>query len=935
MQIKDELNRDRSPWAGLLLWVLGMVAGAALVIQVQRMHMPEPADAPDADQKQAVPLNRQFTAPTKAVVAPDNGLINLRLTVPEAQARILQNVRDRAMERGLIIQEPSDQVPVTLELEGKTYQAECRIKGDLTDHVAGNKWSFRLRLQNDKWRGKRVFSIQNPMTRGYLWEWLVHEAARDEGVLAPRSLFVNLVVNGNPMGIYFLEEHFAKEMVESQGRREGPLLLFNEASFWSTYLRFHRGALGFHPQIPIAIEPATGPETAEVRAYGEKRFLANEALNRTFAGGIEKMLQMQDLLIAAETNGDRLQRLHALQALKGTTIEQLIDVDRWGRAHALASLYEIWHGMVWHNMRMYANPVSDRLEPVMYDNMAHALRPGDKPPVPLRTNNPIVHQLNRSTRYRAAVFRELGRMLSPAYLDAFFAKHGEDLARYEAALRGEGILPPGHEVAAIKKRLYAQQIYLDDVIHPGDAVNFSAHIDYRDGAATPLDAEIRVEAWATTQVPLVIEGFEFSNGVFLSARACLPADSHTTQVHEDGSVGLALKQPVVFRFPADRRLANLDNVRQIKEAARATGKQQQRQLRDPIQVRYRLHSQSEPRREALVPRSAEAGWLAQEGRPTPPSLKQALDQHPFLNYQPLSDRLAVLPGTWQVKGDLMVPRGYPLHFHPGVTLQFEPEAVFFTESALFMRGTAEKPIVLEPQAGAKAWRGLLVLGSRKRSELQHVVVRNTDSLARKGWQTTGGVTFYHADVTIRDSTIEGTLAEDGTNLFGCEFLMERVTFTGCASDSMDGDFVKGEIIDCVFRDGLADGADFSGSDVRVVNSTFHDLGDKGLSVGENTRCQVENSRMERVAIGLAAKDLSVVTMKDVTIDGARHYGVALYVKKAEYGPSRVTAEKVTIRGGTGSAYLVQHGSSLTMDGRKVKTEAVDVSRMYREQILGN
>ncbi len=929
MHIKNDLGRDRSPWAGLLLWLLGMVAGAAAVIQYQRLNVPQPVET-----KATTALDRRFVAPPKPLQVPNNQLLTLRLTIPEEQAQKLQNVRNQALERGLIVQGDEDQVPVTLELEGKRYQAECRIKGDLTDHVAGAKWSYRLRLKDGKWRGKRVFSIQNPMTRGYLWEWLVHQAARAEGLLAPRSLFVNLVVNGNPRGVYFLEEHFAKEMLESQGRREGPLLLFNEGSFWSTYLRFHRGALGFHPQIPIAIATATGPESAEVRAYGEKRFLASESLNRTFAGGIEKMLNLQDLLIAAENNPDRLARLQALQSLKGATVDELIDSEQWGRAHALTSLFEIWHGMVWHNMRMYANPVSDRLEPVLYDNMAHETRPSDKLPVPLRNNNPIINQIKASPTYRAETFRHLGRMLTPAYLDKLFADNAADLARYEAALRAEQILPPGFEVAAMKQRLYAQQIYLDDVIHPGDPVNFNAFIDYRDGGATPLDADIRVEAWATTQVPVLVEGFEFSNGVFLSARACVAADAAgVASIEEDGAVGLSLRRPVVFQFPADRRLANLDNVRQIKAAARSTQAKQQRQLRDKIKVRYRLYSQNTAQVEALAPRAAEARWLAQTGRPPLPTLQEAVAQHEFLRYQVANDRLVVMPGTWQVKGDLLIPKGYPLHVFPGATLQFEPEAVFFTEAALFLRGTAEKPIVLEPQAGATYWRGLLVLGSKQRSEWQHVHVRNTDSLARKGWQTTGGVTFYHSSVTMRDCHIEGTLAEDGTNLFGCEFLLERVTFSGCASDSLDGDFVDGDIRDCTFRDGLADGADFSGSDVRMVNCRFNDLGDKGLSVGENTRCSLSESSMDRVSIGVAAKDLSVVTLSGVTVNQARNYGVAVYVKKAEYGPSQVTATKLNLSGA--NRYLVQNGCTLTVDGRTIATQAVDVGQMYKDQILGN
>ena len=60
----------------------------------------------------------------------------------------------------------------------------------------------------------RTFSIQAPQTVGLLWEWLMLAALRRENVLAARSTFVNVIINGNDAGVYFLMEHFGKELLE-------------------------------------------------------------------------------------------------------------------------------------------------------------------------------------------------------------------------------------------------------------------------------------------------------------------------------------------------------------------------------------------------------------------------------------------------------------------------------------------------------------------------------------------------------------------------------------------------------------------------------------------------------------------------------------------------------------------------------------------------
>ena len=73
----------------------------------------------------------------------------------------------------------------------------------------------------------REFSIQHPKTRMYLMEWVYRNHLLKEGVLSPRYEFINVVFNGTPKGIFSIEEHFSRELIEPQKRREGILLRYD------------------------------------------------------------------------------------------------------------------------------------------------------------------------------------------------------------------------------------------------------------------------------------------------------------------------------------------------------------------------------------------------------------------------------------------------------------------------------------------------------------------------------------------------------------------------------------------------------------------------------------------------------------------------------------------------------------------------------------
>jgi len=929
MKLEVEPANEPGKWTGIAILVVGILIGLLLPVlfeseAVQRSVEPRPDR--EAMQLESYLRRKSDAEREQAIASATNGLETLVIDFDESEAMKLQELREVSMNRGIIIQDEEDMIRGTVALGEASGKADLRIKGDWTDHIDTDKWSLRIKLKDTKLAGMSVFSIQHPKTRGMLWEWLALEAARREGLLAPRATFVNVVVNGNAMGVYYLEEHFSKELLESQGRREGPIVLWDEGSRWSSMLQAHVVApKGVNLDVPANTNRIWGANAATTRAYGEKRLSSIESLSRSLYGGIEKMVKLQELIIAESESEENLTRMTAMRRIQGETIDGLLNTELLGRMHALISLFQIKHAVAWHNMRFYHDPLLDRLEPILFD--CNAQQPSVRDVVMFRAVNEV-SPFNQSDSYYNEVFESLGYFCEPDYLDRLLATVGEELALYEAALNEEFRLPTKYSVPAMFQRLRAEQAFLRTVIYPVDPINFRASYSFTERPdSQTVTGAIIVDAWATTRTPVVLEGFEFREGALIPARGVVDPGSEGLGVNRAG--GLVLPNDgrlVQFRFPIEYRLANLKNVRQLVESLETPGEEKPVDLE--VFAVFRPIAEEETTRELLNVRVEDPRWADEGGRPAAPTLAEALRTHAFLEYRAELNELWVRPGRWKVTGDLVVPSGFTL-YAASAQLSFEEDAVFLTDSPLIFRDVA-----LQPQKEFDRWRGVVVLQAGGRSTWDNVRVSATDSVARAGWTVTGGITFYRSPVMMTDCHIDGTLAEDGTNIFGSDFELRRTRFSNCVSDSFDGDFVSGSIVACTFEDGLADGVDVSGSNVLIEECQFLRMGDKGISAGENSTVRVIGGLCDDISLGIASKDSSRVEVEGMSIKNARNYALTAFIKKAEFGPSQLVATGVSIENSGRGHYLVQTGCTLAVDGVEIETTDLDVEQLYRDKVLG-
>ncbi|MFK7741186.1 MAG: hypothetical protein AB8H80_12780 [Planctomycetota bacterium] len=929
-------SNDRPRWwaaLGFLLvaFAFGVVLGPSAQRYLAALGSPNNTDSEPAMPKLAA--NNGANEPSQ--------LAQLQVEIAPADYQKLKAHRDRSLQNGIIEQSVDAVVAVAVRRGEQTGRGTARLKGDWVDHVDSDQWSLRFDLDKPI-DGMRRFSIQHPKTRGFVMEWLVMKTARKLGVLAPRADFAQVSINGAEPVAYYLEEHASKQLLESQGRRDGPIVRFDEAAMWGTWMQY-----GWHRTgtMPAEVTPAATFFRTELKAYAESHLRGSRAMEQRLLRALGQARELQRRIVAADAEQESgpENRPLALQAelvgVEARLVEDLFDVDRLGRWLALQAFFNGLHGLAWHQLRFYHDPVLDRLEPLVFDTGAILPMAEQE----LLFASPEARWFTRSPRVLAAAYRHLGRMTEPAWLDQLVA----DL-REEPALREADRLNLGFDANLVLNLVLRQQAdKVRQLVRPRYVAGFDARLlGVRDTSGKEMRV-VEVDAWARTEVATQLTGFRFGNGRELAASAFVvagrvdragdrPSDAEATAARivrqPDGSILLPTDgSRVRLRFPVDERLLTLGEIAAIKRAIRATVAPTASGSLD-LSARFRPVAELEDRLQPLVLRRDRSRDGGAGGRPVPLPLAEVLARHAFLDYDLARDQLLAKPGVHTVVGDLMLPEDRALHLSAGCELRFAPEAVLVA-GALLAPGSAQEPIRVLAADAARGFAGVLVLGTAGASRLTHTEFRGAHGIARGAWQVSGGVTFRSAAVDLQDCTVAGATGEDALNLIGLRFRMQRCTIDGGPHDLFDGDFVVGSVLDCRFLNSGEDAIDVSGSDVDVVDCRFESIGDKALSVGEGSQLRGKDLFIDRASIAVASKDRSEVAVDGLAVGAVENYLAAAYIKKPEFGAAKLRLQRVSGAAAKRPS-LAQTGCEVVLGERTLATEDVDVDALYRSGVLG-
>ena len=772
--------------------------------------------------------------------------------------------RAEALERGVLITDESSYVPASIVVDGKSTKVRIRLKGDITDHLKGKKWSFRIKVKGDDaiW-GMRRFSLQAPARSGWGHEWVMYAWFRKEGLISLRYDMVNLTINGRNLGVYTLEESFSKELLENNNRREGPILKWDESLLFD-----HRKASSGDRFTESDLFYA-----ADITSFTTKKILFHDSLQDNFLMG----RSMLDTLRSGQVK-----------------FSDVFDVKRAAKTVAILDMINALHAVRWKNCRFYFNPITNKLELIAYNAYSESpIVPLDNKSLPLYT----AHHENyvgggvrewrdlflSDAEFVKHYFAALDRFTAPGYLESFFKEISMEMDRIESAIfkdypsRGVSLPVYFHNRDIIRSFLYPK-------------LPLKAYLKKYNGK------QIRLSVANSMFLPAVIDGIEFAK----SKQFFSDPKLHRLE-------GKKTSKPLSY-IDVEIPAAGID-----KSIFNKTLEDDNLTL-DGVRIRYHIPGMNTYR---LARIDAHALSFSQLFIPFDESERriQELANKGVLHVDNKRREINVNSGKWTLEDDIVIPESFKTIIQPGSEIILNKNAAIISYGPIEIIGTEKKPVVFKSTDGTG--QGLAVLSANRLSKLSQVVFDNLKSISRKNWKLTGSVTFYESNIEIDGVKFLNNHSEDQLNIIRSKFSIHNSLFNNSFGDALDVDFGVGTIAECVFESCGNDCLDFSGSKAEIRNTTVSIAGDKGMSIGEKSLVSVIDSTVSHADIALSSKDMSKTVADKLRIADSK-IGFAAYQKKPEYGGSQIFA-KGTVMKKVGDKYVGDKKSRIVENGKEIKT----------------
>lgn len=796
----------------------------------------------------------------------------LYLDIESNQWQKIINKRDEALKNGLLQSNEDDWIKAYLRdsENASPIKIKARLKGDWLDHLKGDKWSFRIKISSDRaWKGINTFSLHTPKARYFLHEWLLHQFWEKEDVLTTRYDFIELMINEESKGIYAYEEHFAKQLLESRHRREGPIVKFNEDGFWASYARQleNHGFISYNNQ-----HSGQRLANAKIDAFQSTQIQADANLMSQF--------HQAQLLLSQFRNGD-------------LPPEEVFDLKRMAIYYAGCDLFNAYHGIVWHNQRYYYNPIIGKLEPIGFDGFGskpsaryHFLGEGALQPIALESESLFAYLL-QDTKFVQLYIKALEKYSSPDYWDAFWSEKEAD---WTARL---------------------QWIQLEFPYYSPDPLDIKNEIDFIRSKLLPFsETSLRVfkdpkgglKLENTHTLPIIIKGFGNNKNQptkLLETPIWLPA----TPVRK-----------LWTKLGQEDKLSQFSTIQFWDQAALS---QQAipyfKHLNIPSNTAFLFYQI--PGWDSLFISDLK-GIQTIGNKPITPIFRKAslAKDFPSIRWDKKNKTIFIPQGKYIFKQDLIISNDYRLNIAAGTEIDLQHNAAIISYGAIHAVGQEGRPIIIF--SSDKSGQGLQVLNTKEQSLLKMVYFNHLRALSKGDWQLTGAVTFYESSVKIVNCRFLNNQSEDGLNIIRSTFDMEYTLFQNTSSDAFDCDFCKGNITSSTFNNSMNDGMDFSGSIITIKDCELLNCGDKAISVGEASDVTIVNTNIDKSLVGIAAKDQSLIYAKNLILSNCEQ-GILAFQKKPEYGPAKILIEGL-ISENIKYLYQIGAGSRLQIDDQIMK-----------------
>tara|TARA_B100001250_G_C19808252_1_gene794468 strand:- start:247 stop:2382 length:2136 start_codon:yes stop_codon:yes gene_type:complete len=207
-----------------------------------------------------------------------------------------------------------EEVNCKLYYKRKKMKSKIKIPGFSWDHfLRYRKWSMRVKVRdNNSFKGTKQFNLLRPETREYLIGYIANEIAKIYHIISIEYSPVQVMINGENMGIYLFEDFFNKYLIEKNRKKDSIIFTISPASYSK------------NDRVDLKIlHPSS-----------------------------KKLTNYQKLLISKIENRE-------------ISFEQIIDEEKLIVLFALGFIFDSWHHFGSSNLHFYYNPHTNLIEPII------------------------------------------------------------------------------------------------------------------------------------------------------------------------------------------------------------------------------------------------------------------------------------------------------------------------------------------------------------------------------------------------------------------------------------------------------------------------------------------------------------------------------------------------------------------------------------------
>ena len=263
----------------------------------------------------------------------------------------------------------------------------------------------------------------------------------------------------------------------------------------------------------------------------------------------------------------------------------------------------------------------------------------------------------------------------------------------------------------------------------------------------------------------------------------------------------------------------------------------------------------------------------------------------YIDYQLNEEKkvITIQSGQYEIKTNIVIPYGFNLVIKPGTKLLLDGGISVLVRGGLNIQGTRLQPVIVE-RGQDKPFGTLAVSGENikdTRVDINFLKLRGGSEAIINSSVFTGQMSITNANVSIKNSTFENSVSDDGINIKYSEVNISDSRFVDNFADQIDLDYCQAIITNNVFsykknsKEMSTDGLDISGSKVEVKGNKFFNMSDKGISVGEQSRIIISSNSFNHNNLAIAVKDGSEAYVGMNQFDN-NHIDISMYIKKKIY-----------------------------------------------------